>query len=79
MIDFILFQKISKILNKLTFFVIMNQMVLIIYLSIFLVSASANFELFKHSDNPSAKCLDGSPAALYFQLGTETDKFVIYF
>lgn len=54
-------------------------MVLIIYLSIFLVSASANFELFKHSDNPAAKCLDGSPAALYFQLGTETDKFVIYF
>jgi hypothetical protein len=28
-----------------------------------------NFTLFKSLD-PSAKCLDGSPAALYFQPGT---------
>lgn len=28
-----------------------------------------NFTLFRSND-PSAKCLDGSPAALYFQAGT---------
>lgn len=39
---------------------------------------SQNFTLYKSKD-PAAKCLDGSPAALYFQQGVEADKFLIFF
>lgn len=52
----------------------------VIYLSILvtLTLAQDYFVLHKHQD-PAARCLNGSPAALYFHKGKQFDKFVIYF
>jgi hypothetical protein len=51
----------------------------VIYLLAFLVLVhSEQFSLYLQED-PSAKCIDGSPAGLYFHAGSQTDKFVIYF
>lgn len=52
--------------------------VIYLLLALVVLAQNQNFTLFKSND-PSAKCLDGSPAALYFQPGTEPDKFLIYF
>jgi hypothetical protein len=35
-------------------------------------------KLYRHQSD-EARCLDGSPAALYFAPGSQTDKFVVYF
>jgi hypothetical protein len=32
-----------------------------------------------HNIDPEARCLDGSPAALFIHQGSEKDKFMIYF
>ena len=45
---------------------------------LFTITLTQNFQLIKHIDSP-AKCLDGSPAALYIQPAPNSDKFVIYF
>jgi hypothetical protein len=51
----------------------------IIYLfALACVTLAADFILHRHEDN-SARCLDGSPASLYYQVGVQSDKFVIYF
>lgn len=42
---------------------------LCLLLALAILSKAQNFTLFRSND-PSAKCLDGSPAALYFQPGT---------
>lgn len=47
-----------------------------------LIHSNSEFHLYKHPSSSSAKCLDGSPAALYFSPATETsnkDKFIILF
>lgn len=50
----------------------------LLLLAVGLLTQAQNFTLYRSTD-PSAKCLDGSPAALYFQPGTESDKFLIFF
>ena len=47
-----------------------------------LALCSSEFHLYKHPANSPAKCLDGSPAALYFSPATDSaskDKFIILF
>jgi len=46
-----------------------------------LVSSSSVFSLVRHPVETGARCLDGSPAALYYSIGSDAnkDKFVIYF
>lgn len=44
--------------------------------------SNSQFHLFKHPEDSAAKCLDGSPAALYFSAATGSankDKFIIFF
>ena len=43
------------------------------------VSSCTNFTLHRHPGDSPAKCLDGSPAALYYLEGVQSDKFVVYF
>jgi len=45
---------------------------------LFTLTLTQKFQLIKHFDS-AAKCLDGSPAALYIQPAPKSDKFVIYF
>lgn len=40
--------------------------------------AGQNYQLHKHVDKPEAKCIDGSPSALYISEGLP-DKILIYF
>jgi len=47
-------------------------------LAILVLVQNTDFIIHRQSD-PAAKCLDGSPPALYFQEGTQKDKFVVYF
>lgn len=57
-----------------------NLNILIILIA--LISLSESTEPYKkiiHNIDESAKCLDGSPAALYEHIGTEKDKFLIFF
>ncbi len=42
------------------------------------LALTKTFQLIKHVNSP-AKCLDGSPAALYIQKVDNSNKFVIYF
>jgi hypothetical protein len=53
-------------------------MKVIYLLALLTVSLADNFTLHVSSD-VAAKCLDGTSPALYFQAGTESDKFLIYF
>jgi O-palmitoleoyl-L-serine hydrolase len=52
----------------------------IIYLlvAVLVLVSCEKFTLYKH-ENSAARCLDGSPAGLYFAPGQQSDKFVIYF
>lgn len=53
-------------------------MKIIYLLALACATLAAEFILHRHED-ASARCLDGSPAALYYQVGVQSDKFVIYF
>ncbi len=64
-----------RYLNLLNYHNNMKVVYLILFISI--VSAD-NFTLFKSKDE-SARCLDGSASALYYQSGVQSDKFLIYF
>lgn len=49
---------------------------------VFVVFSNSEFHLYKHPENSPAKCLDGSPPALYFSPATDSshkDKFIILF
>lgn len=37
-----------------------------------------NYKKVVHFTDPEAKCLDGSPPAIYVHQGTEKDKFMIF-
>jgi hypothetical protein len=50
----------------------------LLLLALLSLALAQNFTLYKSTD-PSAKCLDGSAASLYFQAGSESDKFLIFF
>ena len=55
---------------------------LLLFLSIVLTLSNSIFHLYKHPSTSAAKCLDGSPAALYFSEATDTsakDKFLVFF
>lgn len=54
-----------------------------LYLTIIItiLLASTHCQKYKkivHLTDPDAKCLDGSPPALYIHQGSETDKFLIF-
>lgn len=49
-------------------------MLLLFYLLLHAVVSQTIFNLYKHPPSGSARCLDGSPAALYIQLGTNLNK-----
>lgn len=55
----------------------------ILILSVLALTLSNSiFHLYKHPSTSAAKCLDGSPAALYFSEATDTaskDKFIVLF
>ena len=44
-----------------------------------LISSEEVYKKIIHNTDPEAKCLDGSPGALYVHEGTEKGKFFIYF
>ncbi len=52
-------------------------------LALLLVSAAlAEEQPFKkviHNTDPNARCLDGSPPALYIHQGTDPDNFIVFF
>lgn len=51
----------------------------ILVLSFILATSSKNvYRKVIHNTDPEAKCLDGSPGALYVHEGTEKDKFLIF-
>lgn len=54
---------------------------LLIFLTIALTKSSGTFTLVKHPVETGARCLDGSPAALYYTIGSEANKnkFIIFF
>lgn len=64
------------VLNKSKLNIEMKNILLLVVLICQVLSA--NFTIYKHVDS-SAKCLDGSPAALYYQIGLQSNKFVLYF
>lgn len=43
------------------------------------LALSGNFTFVKHPLTSEARCLDGTQAGFYYEQGTQTDKFVIYF
>ena len=52
---------------------------LILVLAILIsVSQAENYKKVVHFTDPEAKCLDGSPPAIYVHQGTEKDKFMIF-
>ena len=61
---------------SIIFIVRMRSIVIILLVGLTL--SAELFTLVKHQ-NPAAKCLDGTQAALYYQLGAQKDKFLIYF
>lgn len=52
--------------------------ILILVLFLFSVIDAQKYKKIVHTTDPDAKCLDGSPPALYVHQGTETNKFVIF-
>ncbi len=52
--------------------------ILILVLCLFSVIDAQKYKKIVHTTDPDAKCLDGSPPALYVHQGTETKKFVIF-
>jgi hypothetical protein len=54
---------------------------MIILVLIVLPLVLCNYTLVKHPIETGARCLDGSPAALYYSLGSEKNrnKFIIFF
>lgn len=59
----------------------MMKLAIIASVLVFTLSSSV-FHLYKHPESSAAKCLDGSPAALYFSEATDTsskDKFLVFF
>lgn len=52
--------------------------ILILVLCLFSVIDAQKYKKIVHTTDPDAKCLDGSPPALYVHQGTETKKFLIF-
>ena len=60
----------------------MNFLSVTLFFSCLLLLNAQTFNLIKHdilSENSGPRCLDGSPAALYIDIGAQTDKFMIFF
>ena len=56
-----------------------TKYLLILVLAILIsVSQAENYKKVVHFTDPEAKCLDGSPPAIYVHQGTEKDKFMIF-
>ena len=59
----------------------MNLGTIVIVLLCLVGSLKAEEQPFKkviHNTDPNAKCIDGSPPAIYIPSGSEPDKFVIF-
>lgn len=52
--------------------------ILILLLCISPTFLGQKYKKIVHTTDPDAKCLDGSPPALYVHQGSETKKFVIF-
>lgn len=60
----------------------MNFLSVTLFFSCLLLLNAQTFNLIKHdilSENSGPRCLDGSSAALYIDIGAQTDKFMIFF
>lgn len=60
----------------------MNLTSSIVFLSCLLLLNSQTFNLIKHeikTELSGPRCLDGSPAAIYIDVGAQTDSFMIFF
>ena len=57
----------------------MKKYLLVLALLALLSLASAQkYKKIVHTTDPDARCLDGSPPAIYVHQGTETDKFLLF-
>lgn len=57
---------------------IQNLLIVQIVILLSFTNCSSIYNLFKHPQDTNAKCIDGSPSALYIYEG-ETDKILLYF
>lgn len=60
----------------------MNPISFIVFMSCLLLLNSQTFNLIKHdilSETSGPRCLDGSPAAMYIDIGAQKDSFMIFF
>jgi hypothetical protein len=57
------------------------QQLTIVLAILAIASCSSNYTLIKHPIESGARCLDGSPAALYYSEGSDINKnkFIIFF
>jgi hypothetical protein len=57
----------------------MKKYLLILVLAILLSASQAqNYKKVVHLTDPEARCLDGSPPAIYVHQGSEKDKFMLF-
>jgi hypothetical protein len=49
----------------------MNRFALLIILSVILIASSQKYRKIVHTTDPEAKCLDGTPPAIYVHEGSE--------
>lgn len=56
----------------------MTKKIVIFLIALILVAQSQKYKKITHTTDPDARCLDGSPPALYVHQGTQKDKFIIF-
>ena len=57
----------------------MKSYVLLLCLLPAILAAEQAFKKVIHNTDPKARCLDGSPPALYIHQGNDPNKFIIFF